>query len=57
MFTYPRSTIAVRSNCLPAVTLKSAVNTIFFHGLGQLAGGVNWKLWILKFTNWEPVNS
>src|SRR5215472_7179486 len=57
MFTYPKSATAVRSNCLPAVTLKSAVNTIFFHGPGQFAGGVNGKLWMLKFTNWKPENS
>src|SRR5690349_10096270 len=43
MFVGPSQKLAVRSNCTPAVTLMSAVNTTLAQGPGQPAGGVKSK--------------
>src|ERR1700723_1283825 len=48
MFTLPKKSCAVRSNCTPAWMEKSAVRMTFDHGPGQSAGGVKLKSLLLK---------
>ena len=43
--------VAVRSNCLPPFSLKSASNTTFSHGPGQLEDGVIGKVWAVSEKN------
>src|SRR5579864_408240 len=48
---------AVRSNCRPAVTEKSASSTTFAQGPGQAAGGVYENVFGLKSANCRFENS
>src|SRR5947207_11957309 len=49
--------LAVRSNCRPAVTEKSAASTTFAHGAAHPAGGVKLNGLGEKSANWTPANS
>src|SRR5215475_12528223 len=53
----PSQMLAVRSNCRPAVTEKSAASTTFAHGAEQPAGGVKLNGLGVKSANWTPANS
>src|SRR5689334_20912454 len=53
----PSQMLAVRSNCRPAVTEKSAASTTFAHGAAQPAGGVKLNSLGVKSANVSPANS
>src|ERR1043166_8476966 len=53
----PSQMLAVRSNCRPAVTEKSAASTTLAHGPAQPAGGAKLNGFGEKSANWTPENS
>src|SRR5882724_13720180 len=55
--TPPSQMLAVRSNCRPAVTEKSAASTTLAHGPGHAAGGAKSNSFGVKSANAMPANS
>src|ERR1044071_5841299 len=55
-FVAPSQMLAVRSNCRPAVTEKSAASTTFAHGAEQPAGGMKLNSLGMKSAKVRPAN-